>query len=455
MWVSNNKRYVISILLVVSVFNFTDHMIFALLMESIKAELLLSDTQLGFLSGLAFVVFYCTLGIPIARWADRSNRVTIIALSVAVWSAMTALCGMATSFFQLLLFRIGVGAGEAGCTPSSHSLIADYFSREQRPRAMSIFMMGAPLGVFFGYLLGGWINELYGWRTAFMVLGLPGVLLGLWVKLTIHEPRTASVPNAVSDNPIPKNIPPIFEIIKTLWLKRTFRHITIALSLLYFVGYGTSEWQPAFFMRTHAMQSGELGTWLAVIGGIGGAVGVWAGGYLVTRFASNNETLQLKLMALFSFLLMFSVSCIYLSPQKHLALAFLLLSNFIGMLSLGPIYALIQGLIPDSMRAMAVAVVYLIINFIGMGLGPLSVGILSDLFSSLSLADPLGYASLVIQPVCLVACIYLLRASKTVTLDLVAYDPEGSSNRAGAVDNNHEPEKRLIKNAVSSGVKAL
>ena len=201
------------------------------------------------------------------------------------------------------------------------------------------------------------------------------------------------------------------------------------------------------------MQSGELGTWLAVIGGIGGAVGVWVGGYLVTRFASNNETLQLKLMALFSFLLMFSVACIYLSPQKHLALAFLLLSNFIGMLSLGPIYALIQGLIPDSMRAIAVAVVYLIINFIGMGLGPLSVGILSDLFSSLSLADPLGYASLVIQPICLVACIYLLRASKTVAQDLVGYDPGDSPNRAGEVGSSNALRKNLIKNTVPSGIK--
>lgn len=271
-----NKQYVIFMLLLVSIFNFTDHMIFSLLMEPIKIDLSLSDTQLGLLSGLAFAIFYCLLGLPIARWADRGNRVTIISIAIITWSGMTALCGLATNFVQILFCRIGVGAGEAGCTPPSHSLISDYYSRAERPKAMSFFMMGAPLGILVGYLLGGWINELYGWRTAFISLGIPGVVIGFLVKSTVMDPRTSKrsrheLGSYMDEKP---ELPPITNVVSALLGNTTFLHLAAALALMYFVGYGIGQWQPAYFIRVHGMQSGELGIWLAISGGLGGAIGV-------------------------------------------------------------------------------------------------------------------------------------------------------------------------------------
>ena len=180
----NYRKYVLGILLVVYVFNFIDRQILAILLQPIKVDLGLSDTQLGLLSGVAFAVFYATFGIPIARLADRSSRVNIISASLAVWSLMTAVCGLAQNFWQLLAARIGVGIGEAGCSPPSHSLISDYFAPETRATAMSIYSLGIPIGIMIGFLAGGWIVEFFDWRTAFIAVGLPGVLLAVVVRMT-------------------------------------------------------------------------------------------------------------------------------------------------------------------------------------------------------------------------------------------------------------------------------
>lgn len=435
----SNKRYLLALLLLVSLFNFTDHMIFALLMQSIKEDLFLSDTQLGLLSGLAFAVFYCTLGIPIARWADRGNRITIISISVAIFSAMTALCGLATGFTQLLLFRIGVGAGEAGCTPSSHSLISDYFSRANRAKAMSIYMMGAPLGMLVGYLVGGWVNELYGWRIVFLVLGVPGVILGVIVKLTLRDPRENLAVDKLSSQQEAQAVvlPSIAETLRALYQKRTFRHLTIALSLLYFVGYGTGQWQPAFFMRTHAMNSGELGIWLALTSGIGGTIGVWLGGYLTTRYAAQRETLQLRALAFLGVVYVLTNFGVYLWPAKYPALWFLALVSMIGMLGIGPLYALVQGLVEVKARAMAVAILYFIINIVGLGLGPLFVGMLSDLLLVAFGGESLRIASLAVMPIYLWGSWHLLLAAQSVKVDLAKMEiGQFNSSAADPVDGN-------------------
>ena len=183
------RRYVLGMLALVYVFNFTDRQILAILMQPIKEDLLLSDTQLGLLSGIAFALFYVTMGIPIARLADRYSRVNIISVSIFLWSLMTALSGLAGNFTQLLLARIGVGIGEAGCTPPAHSLLADYFARENRASALSIYSLGLPLGSVLGLMAGGWVAQIYGWRMAFFLVGLPGLVLALMVKFTIREPR--------------------------------------------------------------------------------------------------------------------------------------------------------------------------------------------------------------------------------------------------------------------------
>ena len=279
------KRYVIGLLLVVYICNYVDRQILALLMEPIRREFRLSDTQLGFLSGPAFVLLYATMGIPIARYADRRNRVTIISLSIAIWSGMVMLSGFAGNFWHLLLARVGVGIGEAGCTPSAQSLISDYCSPIERTRALSIYLLGLPLGVLVSYLLGGWINQAFGWRMAFMAVGLPGLILAWLVKRTIQEPPRYRNDNTVA---VTKTRVPIGVVFATLWRRRALRHLTIAFAIVGTVAASTLAWLPAFFIRTHGMATGELGTWLAPVTGIGGGVGIWLGGFLATRYGAHD-----------------------------------------------------------------------------------------------------------------------------------------------------------------------
>ncbi len=285
------KHYLLAVLMVILAFNYVDRLALGLVLQDIKLEFHASDTKLGFLSGLAFALFYSVMGIPIARWADRGNRVTIISLTAALWSVMVVLCGRAGSFFQLLFARIGVAVGEAGFMPPANSLIPDYFDRAERPRAVAIYMLGGALSNLIGYFLAGWLNELYGWRSMFVMLGLPGLALAGLAGLTLREPR-------VRRTTTPPAQPAFQEICITLWSCTTFRHLLFCFSVVSFFGYGIAQWLPAFFFRSFGLKSGELGTWLAAIYGLGGAVGMYLGGALASRYAAHNERVQLKAMAI-------------------------------------------------------------------------------------------------------------------------------------------------------------
>jgi predicted MFS family arabinose efflux permease len=303
------RRYLLTVLLIILAFNYVDRLALGIVLQDIKLDLQLSDTQLGILSGIAFALFYSVMGIPIARWADRGNRVTIIAVTTALWSVAVALCGMAASFLQLLVVRIGVAVGEAGCIPPAHSLIADYFDRAERPRAVAVYMLGSSLSVVVGYFLAGWLNELYGWRVTFMLLGLPGIGLSVLVWLTLKEPRRAAsaalegnsgnaAPASVSTlAPATQSHPSLKDVCATLWASATFRHLLVCFSVWYFFGYGILQWQPAFFIRSHGLDTGELGTWYAIVWGIGGVLGTYWGGELASRYAARNERLQLRATA--------------------------------------------------------------------------------------------------------------------------------------------------------------
>ncbi len=233
---STYKKYLLGILLVILTCNFLDRSILAIALQDIKADLDLSDTQLGFLSGLAFAAFYSVMGIPIARWADRGNRVTIIALTTALWSVLVALCGAAATFVQILLIRVGVAVGEAGCVPPAHSLIADHFSRAERPRAVSIYMLGGPLSILIGYFLAGWLTQFYGWRMTFLLLGLPGIVLALLAFFTLREPRKLT-PTRVSQTAAV----PLREVLATLWGNKTFCHLLVAFAIMFFFGQGSGS----------------------------------------------------------------------------------------------------------------------------------------------------------------------------------------------------------------------
>jgi MFS family permease len=385
-------RYALGLLVLVYVVNFLDRTILAMLLEPIRLEFQVSDTYLGFLSGIAFAAFYTVMGIPIARWADRGNRRNIIALALLVWSGMTVLTGFARSFSQLALCRIGVGVGEAGCSPPAHSLISDYFPPERRGTAFSIYALGIPIGGGLGYLAGGWLNEFFDWRTAFILAGVPGIVLALVVRATLREPPRGTFDGAAA-GAAQEPVRAVFSFMSEL---RSFRHMAIGAALHAFYGYGASAFIGAFFMRTHGIESGELGTWLALLGFTGGVAGTYLGGYLADRLGVRDPRWYMWVPALATIAYIPFAFLLYLWPDGRVALLLWLPGALLGGMYLGPTFAMTQSLVRPKMRAMASAILLFVINIIGLGLGPQGVGILSDLLAGSFGTDSLRYALLVV-----------------------------------------------------------
>lgn len=407
------KRYVLAVLLVVLTFTYLERSVLAMGAQSIKSDLELSDTQLGLLSGIAFTFFYSIAGVPLARAADRGRRVTVISITTALASIAIALCGFAASFAQLLLIRVGVAVGEAGCIPPAHSLIAHHFDRAERPRAIGIYSLGGPLSIFIGYFLAGWLIELQGWRHAFAILGLPGVLLAVFVWLTLREPAAAG---GGPDHGARDGAP--WQVSSQLWRNRSYRHLLVCFSLLFFFGQGIWQWLPVFFVRSFGMQTGTLGTWLSFIVGLTGIVGTLLGGELASRFAARDERTQLRGMALaYTAYGVLSIG-MYLAANPYLAFTLLGMSSLGGAMANGPLFASVQSVVPPEMRARAIALIYLFANLIGLGLGPLAVGALSDAFHPWAAAESLRYALLVLCPGYFWAAWHLVRASATVSHDM-------------------------------------
>ncbi len=412
----NYRRYVLGILVVVYVFNFIDRQILSILLQPIKLDLGLSDTQLGLLSGVAFAIFYVTFGIPIARLADRSSRVNIISASITIWSVMTAVCGLAQNFWQLLLARIGVGIGEAGCSPPAHSLVADYFAPETRSTALGIYSLGVPIGVMIGFLAGGWIEEYFGWRTAFVVVGLPGVLMAVIVKLTIIEPPRGHSEIAQHDTAHVS----LREVAAYLWGMRSFRHVAFAASLHAFVGYGVISWLPSFLARSHHMGGGEIGTWLAMLAGIVGGLGTLIGGYLGDYYGKKDLRWYVWISAV---TLMITVPFSFFAFQaegKYWALLIYVVPAFFGAFYHGPTLAIIQGLAQVRMRAISAAIYIFMVNLIGLGLGPLAVGMLSDFLKPAFGVESLRYALMGVFLVNLWSGVHYLLGAKTLRDDFAS-----------------------------------
>jgi MFS family permease len=421
--VPRDRDYLLAVLFVVQVFSNVDGIALGLVLQDIKFDLSLTDTQLGLLTGIAFALMYTLAGIAIARWSDRGNRVAIIALSAATWSILVAACGTARSFVQLFVLRIGVGIGEAGCFPASQSLLADYFDRAERPRANAIVIMAVGAAYLIGYGMAGWLNQVFGWRVMFVILGVPGLGVSALAWFTLQDPRFANTPDGGEEGrsayPAPP-APPLKDTAVALWTNVTLRHLVVFWSVMMFLGFGLGQWRAAFFVRSYGLKTGELGTLFAVVFAVGGTVGTLLGGTWASNYAANNERLQLRAAAGVCCGLTVLSPLMYLMPNYYLALGLVGLYVLISNALSGPFWAIIQTLVPQSMRAAATAISLLLSNLIGIGLGSLATGVLSDALSPRFGSQSLRYASLALCPGFVWAAWHLWRASKSVTRDLAS-----------------------------------
>ena len=387
------RYYTLGILTLVYTFNFIDRQLLAILQEDVKAELMLTDTQLGLLTGFAFAVFYVAAGIPIARWADRSNRRNIISIAIGLWSLMTAISGFVQNFAQLMLARIGVGVGEAGGSPPAHSIVSDIFPPESRASALAFYSTGVNVGIMFGFLLGGWLNEFFGWRTAFIVVGLPGIILALIVRFTIAEPIRGGMENRQD-----ASVVPFGDVLGLLWSRLAFRHMAFAAALNAFAGYSASSWTASFMQRSHGMTTAELGTWLALILGFFGAIGVFGGGYLADKLGRRDKRWHMWLPAITGVICLPFMVGTYLAETAYAALAFSAVPGLLFNVYLGNTLAMTHGLVGLRMRALSSAILFFILNMIGLGLGPWFTGYLSDQLTPSLGAQALRHAMLYTLP---------------------------------------------------------
>ena len=419
-------RYALGMLTIAYAFNFIDRQILVIIQESIKQEMGLADWQLGLLSGFAFALIYVTAGIPIAYWADRGNRRNIIALAVTVWSGMTALSGLANNYFQLFLARVGVGLGEAGGSPPAHAMISDLFPPERRASALAIYSAGLHFGIVLGFLLGAVINEWFGWRVAFMVVGLPGVLFALIFFFTVPEPERGRWESSAAA----AYQPSVGETFRLLLRFRSFWFIAAGCGLTAFAGYGNGNFTPSFLVRSHGMGGTELGLWMAFGGGGGGMLGTLLGGYLAERFGAHDQRWYLWLPAVAGFLALPLAIPYLLSDDLRIVLPLLVVVSMLINTYLGPCLATCHALVPPSMRALTSAILLFVLNLIGLGMGPLVAGVLSDTFSASYGDDGLRYAMVCVAMIASVGVLMFVLGARALPGDLALRDRMVAEERA-------------------------
>lgn len=409
--------YVLALLTLVFIVSNIDRQILAILIEPIKAEFGASDTAMGLLTGLAFMVFYTLAGIPIARLADRASRKSIIAASLAIWSLATAASGFARNFGQLALARVFVGFGEAGCTPPAHSLISDYFPPQRRATALSIHASGAYIGAALAFLAGGWLVTHYDWRVAFYLVGFPGVALALIVWATVREPpRGLSEQRSVIDGSAPFR-----EVLRFLLTQPVFIAITIGAALQSLAGYGVMTWGPSFLSRVHGMGWTDIGLSLGWTIGLAGCLGAFTGGRLADRFGARDPRWYMRLPALQAVCGLPFLVGFMLLPTATASLICFVPYYLLSAMYLGPLFSTVQGLVGLRMRATAAAILMFIMNLVGLGLGPLVIGVLNDfLFGPLFGQDAIRYSMLVVGMCGGFAGIFFWRASRRLATALAA-----------------------------------
>lgn len=410
------SSYVLALLTLVFIVNSIDRQILAILIEPIKKEFGVSDTAMGFLTGLAFMVFYTLAGIPVARLADRASRKSIIAVALALWSLATAASGLARSFGELVLARVLVGVGEAGGTAPSHALISDYFPPQRRATALSIHACGVYIGAALAFLAGGWLVTYYDWRMAFFLVGLPGVALAVVVWMTVREPaRGASEQRAADSASVPFR-----DVLRFLCTQRALVAITIGSALQSLAGYGVMNWGPSFLSRVHQMSWTQIGLSLGWTIGVAGCIGAFAGGSLGDRMGARDVRWYMRLPALQSILAVPFLVGFVLLPTASLALVCFVPYYLLSAMYLGPMFAMVQGLVDLRMRATAAAILMFIMNLVGLGLGPLAIGALNDyVFGPHFGQDAIRYSMLVVGLFGGFASVFFWYAARRLPTELV------------------------------------
>jgi MFS family permease len=390
-----------------------------LLLEPIKRDLHLSDSQLGLLTGIAFALFYAALGVPIARWADRGNRVTIVSAAIGVWALTVSTAVLIGNFWQLFLMRVAAGVGQAGCLPPMYSLVGDYFPlRRERTRAMSILMLSQPLSSI-GYLIGGWLNARFGWRLTFLAMGVPGLLGMALLKWTVLEPRRTAGAEALESKEPPV---PLHQALSSMWRQPSYRHLTLGMAFLFVVGQGSGPWYAAFLARSHGMSSTELGCWFTAVVGVGLSAGTLLGSYVANRWFEHNEDGQMRLIAITIAGILPCSAALLLAANKYTALIALGAIQLIFGFFVGPTFALLQRLVHSRLRATALAAQMLLANLIGMGVGPQLVGVSSDLLRPALHNESLRYSLLGVSFLSLYAAYHFSRVGHTAMRDLTAVE---------------------------------
>jgi len=408
---SARRYYVLGVLTLVYALNFLDRTIFNVLIEPIKKEFALSDTAMGLLAGFGFVLFYSLLGIPIARLADRLNRRNIVALAFAFWSAMTFLCGMATNVTSLGLARIGVGLGESGSSPASQSIVADLFSKNERPRALGIFAIGTYLGIFLGYFVGGFVNQHYGWRMAFYVAGLPGLALAALLWLTISEPKRGAMAETFTPEPLAATL-------RFLASQQSFVIVLVGFCLTTYTNYATAAWVPPFLARVHHLSSAEIGTYAGTFKGLAGMAGTLLGGLLVAQISRRDDRWKLWAPAIMSGLAGPMFALCMLTPDFATMVTALALTSFLVGFHLGPIFAIAQTVARPSMRALASALIALTATCFGQGVGPLAVGVINDALKNDYGTDAVRYSLLSASLTTMLGALLFVWAARTIRADI-------------------------------------
>lgn len=371
------RNFVLAMLTLAYVFSFVDRQIVNILGPLIIEDLDLTDGQFGALSGIAFAAIYVTVGIPIARMADVGVRRNVIAVSLTVWSLMTAACGFTQNFWQMFLARAGVGIGEAGCSPPAHSMISDMYPANKRSTAMSVYSMGVYTGYLVGYVGGAYVAAEYGWRMAFIVVGLPGVLLAILVKLFVKEP-----PRGMAEGRADSDAPSFKSVLDLLWSRTSFRHLSLACALHAFATYGLGAFMPTFLVRVYDMPLTDIGIYLGLVAGIGGLLGTLTGGLLADKLANRTGDMRWHLwVPLYSTIAAIPFFLVtFLSMETGMgAILSWSIPVFVGGMYLGPCISMTHSLVGMRMRALASAILFFVLNLIGLGLGPWITGIISDL----------------------------------------------------------------------------